>query len=253
MTEKSFSETLEHVLRGDVEPILSTLEVKTIEQPTWVIPVVALARCAESVDDWESAYELWTQARRIAPEWPAIDAGVRTASQQLLKRGLPLKEQKHNVEPVVERSEKVRQFEKQLAETVDRLDAVPQSSTSATTEPAPLVTPLDFDLTEMTEPAPDSKPAESGASEKTLDDLDQLINRLQGARIIPRDDAESIPAPELEADVDDVVSETLASIYLNQEQYGEAARIFDKLAEIQPERAAEFLQKAADARTRQQS
>ncbi len=75
-------------------------------------------------------------------------------------------------------------------------------------------------------------------------DLDRLINDLETARIVPRPDVDDIPEPDLEDDIDDVVSETLARIYTSQGQFREAARVYEKLAELQPDRADEFGKKA---------
>lgn len=82
------------------------------------------------------------------------------------------------------------------------------------------------------------------------DDLERLISELESARIIPRPDVDQIPAPDLDDEIDDMVSETLARIYASQHQYDEAARVYDKLAQQQPDRADEFEQKAAEMRQR---
>lgn len=83
-----------------------------------------------------------------------------------------------------------------------------------------------------------------------FDDLDSLITELESARIVPKPDFESIPSPALDDDIEDVVSETLARIYASQKQYEEAARVYEQLAEQQPEQAPSFLEKAAEMRTR---
>ena len=79
-------------------------------------------------------------------------------------------------------------------------------------------------------------------------DLDRLIDDLDGARIVPDQNIEDIPAPPLDDDIEDVVSETLARIYVAQEQHAEAARVYERLAEQQPARADVFRAAAAEQR-----
>ena len=86
------------------------------------------------------------------------------------------------------------------------------------------------------------------SDDATIDDLDRLISELEAARIMPHPDLENIPPPELEDEIDDVVSETLARIYASQKKYDEAARIYEQLAHQQPQEAAKFLQLAAEMR-----
>ncbi len=85
------------------------------------------------------------------------------------------------------------------------------------------------------------------------EELDRLIADLESARIVPRPDYETIEGPSLSAPVDDMVSETLARIYEGQKQYDEAARMYDKLAILKPDRADVFAQKAIELRTRAHS
>ncbi|MBT8401878.1 MAG: hypothetical protein KJO98_15490, partial [Rhodothermia bacterium] len=67
---------------------------------------------------------------------------------------------------------------------------------------------------------------------------------------VPRPDLDTVPEPDLTSDIEDVVSETLARIYATQKQYGEAARVYERLALENPDRAGEFEDKAADMRRR---
>ena len=80
------------------------------------------------------------------------------------------------------------------------------------------------------------------------EELDHLIQELETARIVPKPDHESIDPPELEQDIEDMVSETLARILEGQKQYEEAASMFDKLALIHPDRSEEFNTKASELR-----
>ncbi len=88
----------------------------------------------------------------------------------------------------------------------------------------------------------------SPSSDATIDDLDRLISELEAARIVPQPDLENIPPVELEDEIDDVVTETLARIYASQKKYDEAGRIYEQLAHQQPQEAAKFLQLAAEMR-----
>ncbi len=83
-------------------------------------------------------------------------------------------------------------------------------------------------------------------------DLDRLIGELESARIVPVEDPSTIPAPDLSDDIEDVVSETLARIYATQKQFSEAARVYDRLALENPDRAKEFEAKASEMRDRAQ-
>ncbi len=79
-------------------------------------------------------------------------------------------------------------------------------------------------------------------------DLDRLIQDLESARIVPDPDIKMIPQQELETEIEDVVSETLARIYANQKFYEEASAVYEKLAVQKPDKAEEYLQKARDLR-----
>ncbi len=100
------------------------------------------------------------------------------------------------------------------------------------------------------EAVPEAPPSPPVFSDEAPDDLDSLISELEGARITPRPDLDDLPAPDLDDDLDDLVSETLARIYAAQEQYADAARVYDRLAEQDPARAAEHREKAAAMRAR---
>lgn len=81
-----------------------------------------------------------------------------------------------------------------------------------------------------------------------VDDLDRLIEELESARIVPNPDLDDVPEIELDDEIDDMVSETLARIYASQKQYHEAARVYDQLARQQPDQAEHFRQQAAEMR-----
>lgn len=83
------------------------------------------------------------------------------------------------------------------------------------------------------------------------DDLDSLIRDLSDApRIRPDPEYDGPEERGIEADVDDMASETLAQIYAAQQQYAEAAVVYEKLARQSPDRAAELRQRAEEMRQR---
>ena len=105
------------------------------------------------------------------------------------------------------------------------------------------------------EAIPVDNPGEKAAEKSLKDDepyhdLDDLIKEIESARIVPDPNVESVEPTRLVADVQDVVSETLARIYANQRFFDEAARVYDKLAVQQPDRRSEFLEKAEEIRSR---
>jgi len=88
------------------------------------------------------------------------------------------------------------------------------------------------------------------AGEPEFQDLNRLIEELESARIVPNPDIPDVSDEELDTEVNDVVTETLARIYENQQYYGEAVLVYEKLAEQHPERSQEFLDRAAALRDR---
>lgn len=79
--------------------------------------------------------------------------------------------------------------------------------------------------------------------ESVADELDALIAGLTGARIRPSDTP--APAPDLESRIEDMASETLARIYADQQQFEEAARVYERLAETRPADRERYLERAA--------
>jgi len=83
-------------------------------------------------------------------------------------------------------------------------------------------------------------------------DLDDLIASLSGAgRIVPNPDPAPPPTFDEDAELDDMVSPTLARIHAAQGQYESAARIYDRLAEQEPLRAAEYRAEAEAMREKE--
>lgn len=107
--------------------------------------------------------------------------------------------------------------------------------------------PADYPVPERTAAPAQTAPAVgSQTAPPEFQDLDRLINELETASIVPDPDVPLLPADELESDIEDVVSETLARIYANQSYFEEAAIVYEKLASQHPHRKEEFLQRSAE-------
>jgi len=76
--------------------------------------------------------------------------------------------------------------------------------------------------------------------------LELLIQELEKARIVPDPDVQELSDDELEDEIEDLVSETLARIYAAQKYFEEARQVYEKLAHQNPERAHEFETKAME-------
>ena len=144
------------------------------------------------------------------------------------------------------------------AEGADTGWAVVSETETARTEgavvEAQIAAPID-------EPLPDARTEAEGVADThgvradpaVADDLDSLIRELEDApRIRPDPNFVGEDKDEGFDDeiADDMVSETLARIYVAQGQFGEAASVYEKLADQHPEQAKEFRKKAADVRAR---
>ena len=84
-------------------------------------------------------------------------------------------------------------------------------------------------------------------------DLDKLIEELETARIVPDPEVDMIPQSDLDTEIEDVVSETLARIYAHQKYFLEAADVYAKLAEQHPEKMEMFKAKAEEMRLKTKS
>jgi tetratricopeptide (TPR) repeat protein len=126
--------------------------------------------------------------------------------------------------------------------TEQDLDPTSQSAVDNVFQQTTSTVPGDRDDDERT---PSSAPSSLG-----FDDLDRLIQELESAKFDPRPDLDDIQAPDLENNTEGMVSETLARIYAAQDQFEDAALVYEQLADQQPERSDEFLRKASEMRER---
>ncbi|MEO0558671.1 MAG: tetratricopeptide repeat protein [Bacteroidota bacterium] len=136
--------------------------------------------------------------------------------------------------------------------------AILEDDLAPPTAEAPLAIPLLPPEPESTTPAAaqlepepkiDLEPEATTPDSSIADDLDALITQLDAAPRIKPDPTFSGPKVTFdESSMDDMVSETLAKIYAAQHQYVEAAVVYEKLAEREPDHADAHLERAAELR-----
>ncbi|MDA0683335.1 MAG: hypothetical protein O2797_06565 [Bacteroidetes bacterium] len=184
---------------------------------------VLLARIFEAEGDHPAALVMWKQAAFYGPEVTIIEEGLRHAilRKQFGKPG-----------------------EFILPEGIDSPSSAAPIS-EADTEPASEddVAAVFGGPTAGPSPASRSKPADPVPE---FQDLDKLIEELESAAIVPDPDIPMMDPGDLDLDIEDVVSETLARIYANQSYFEEAAQVYEKLAQQHPDRREEFLGKVAE-------
>jgi tetratricopeptide (TPR) repeat protein len=219
MLSATLSKAYQRLKQGEPGEALPLLERLVEQLPTYVTPHVLMAWAHEAQDEQGAALECWQRAYFLMPNSPAVQEGL----QRVMEAAAP---------------------------------GPPSSSPPATDETAPAAEPE--------APAPDEQPAtenlpfdlsEEARAETTeeapeFDNLDGLIGELESARIEPDPDLEDAPEPDLDTEIDDVVSETLARIYETQEQYAEAAVVYRQLAQQEPARAEELLDRAVQLERR---
>ncbi len=214
---------LQHILslleKGHADEAVPELEHLVEVAPAYAAAYVALARAYEAERRWNDALHAWQKARLLAPNSPSVRQGLRRLAAAMSHPGA-------TPEAPVEAPTWTKVGEVVQAEPETETESETESETETETE------------TETEEAPPD------------FEDLDRLIEELESARIVPDPEPEAIPPPDLESEIEDMVSETLAKIYASQNQFEEAARVYEKLAAQQPERATEFLHLATEMRRR---
>jgi len=270
MAVPDLKDAIEHLQRKDVDAAIATLEHKVEELPAHLTAHVLLARTYEARHEWTKALTCWENAHFLMPNSPV----VREGKARVLRR-------MDEAEPADEpspASETSPETPPDAAAESDDANAAPEGPTGNPSDDSPSSSGPPSDLEQLRQQAeaearsggarPDlaaaASPAEASSPNDASgpatpedridqleedDDLDHLIDNLKSARIEPDPDAEEdVPPPDLENDVDDLVSETLARIHEAQDQYREAAQIYVKLASQEPDRARQYLEKAAEMR-----
>lgn len=211
--------TLDLLDHGNTDEAIGTLQTVVEQVPMYVVAYVLLARAYEQQERWDAALDAWERAHFLMPTSPVARNGIeRVLDAQAAE------EEKRAAE-----------------ENSSPPESAPESSTTAPPSRLDLSTP---------EEMPDALSSAELSATGEDEELDHLIQELESARIEPDPNLDSVPAPDLDNDIEDMVSETLARIYTSQKQYGEAARVYTELASQKPKRAQEFLQKAAEMRDR---
>lgn len=193
---------------GRIEPARTVLQNILHNVPSHLSARVLLARIFEAEGDTASALTMWKQAAYHGPGVALIEQGLREAL---------LRQRFGNPVPI----------EALPADhPVDLPERPATPSGPAAQGPTPIPT--------------------AGTPPPEFQDLDRLINELETASIVPDPDIPMVSPDDLESDIEDVVSETLARIYANQSYFAEAAGVYEKLAVQHPYRKEEYLQRAAE-------
>ena len=263
MAVPDLQEALTQLQQKDVDAAIATLEDTVEALPAHLTAHVLLARSYEAKQKWERALRSWEQARFLLPNSPV----VREGKQRVLRK---MDEEDEDASA----PDTLPEMESPSPPTPAEADPAPASDTDDSLPGLPDPPDADSgpsdlqDLREQAEQEARQGGARPGLShqvegtpsspeEQVADfegegeedaDLDRLIEDLESARIEPTPDPADVPEPDLEDDVEDMVSETLGRIYESQENYKEAAEIYLKLAAQEPEQARDYLEKAASLR-----
>lgn len=229
---------------------VSVLQRLTEAAPAHVTAHVALARACEQVDRWAEARRSWQHAYLLQPGSPAVRAGLQRTAHRTAPEPRGEAAGGQAAGPPTQRDEETA--------------APPAPESPSRQEPASpqeIPSPLARSVSAGSARSGGEQAAGEGAALEELtsslpeqpdEDLDSLIEELEGARIEPTPNPEDVPAPDLDADGDDMVSPTLARIYEAQGQYAEAARVHRRLAEERPAEAEEHRRQAAELEARAQ-
>lgn len=245
--------------RGETAAALPILKQAVSRDPGHAAVRLLLARALEGEGRHDEAVAAWRMVRTLVPDSPTAVSGLKRALRQRVLASTPPDAWEialSDVEP--------RAMDGSPSTVDSGLPAPPEPGEAPDADPGepgwedvledvesvawrpPETTATDADPTTPVDPGPPDVPP----GEDEVQNLDELIRELESARIVPDPSIPPAAAEDLESDVDDVVSETLARIYENQRHFDEAARVYDTLAAQQPDRASEFRQKASEARER---
>ena len=239
-----------HLKQGKSDEAIPVLKQLVQKLPTYVTPHVLLAWAYEAREQWSEALDTWQHAYFLMPNSPAVHQGLQRAMKAGSETAFaPPSMSTEEPPPAPQLLQPPSPFEtppEREADSPPPHAEQPAEDESSQPSPTPPSAPNEL-LSELSE-SPDQGTTLSSPAE--FDHLDRLIDELEAARIEPQPDLDELPSPDLENEIEDVVSETLARIYVAQKQYREAARVFKKLAEQDPSRSQEFLESAEEMQHR---
>jgi len=271
MSVPDLQEPLALLEREDYDTAIAMLEEKIAALPAHVGAHVLLAHAYETQERWKDALQSWAEARFLMPNSPIAEAGTQRVLRRLEKDdensfafAFPpsLKTQApSDADPVDDpeaSGETTNKQDDQASGLAQLRRQAEREARKGGARPNLSDVPSSSDLPSTPDESPPTpeEQVEELEDEGGTDDLDHLINELQSARIEPEPDAETeAPPPDSAVEEDfenddttDIVSETLARIHEGQGDYQEAARIYETLADQEPERAEEFQEKADEMR-----
>ncbi len=251
-----------HLDAGEAITVVTRLEPVVRMMPSYAAAHVLLARAYGMTEQWTEAHTTWKKACLLVPTSQVLRASLLHSTQMLRRaaraKTAPVPKPTPVSRPVAP-SETPRQTtapsvadsnHKEIDVSLKPIQSRMAFPAEARLTPVPATEPQTVLGSKPRSISSSPRSARSTARAGSFDNLDDLIAQLEGARIEPRPDMDALPAPELESDIEDMVSETLARIYAAQKQFGEAANVYDKLAEQQPDRAEEYHAMATDLRKR---
>ena len=270
MAVPDLKDAIEHLQRKDLDAAIAALERKIEELPAHLTAHVLLARTYEADHQWRKALTCWENVRFLMPNSPVGREGKARTLRRLTREGTSTAAASPSPEEPAPPAEETpsapdaspaagadgtadaeRDADAGAPSSSDPPDELQQLRRQAEAEARSGGARPDLASETASASATDDEPAPEERVDQLEDedDLDHLIEKLESARIDPDPDAEGeVPAPDLDDEVDDLVSETLARIHEAQDQYRKAAQIYVKLASQEPDRAREHLEKAAEMR-----
>lgn len=269
MAVPDLTDEIEHLERKNLEAAIASLEHKVEALPAHLTAHVLLARAYEANHQWEKALTYWENVRFLMPNSPVGQEGKARALRRFNREEDAADDASLAEEPAPSEDEAAPDPDPSLSTDPDA-EADDAPSSAPPDELAQLRQQADAEArsggarpglaNEASSPASPAPEDEETAPEERVDqlededDLDRLIEKLESAHIDPAPDAETeAPPPDLEDEVDDLVSETLARIHEAQNQYRRAARIYVRLASQEPDRSREYLERAARMRQKADS
>lgn len=256
MAVPDLEDAIQHLQQKDLDAAIASLEEKIEELPAHLTAHVLLARAYEAKQKWDQSLKSWENVRFLMPNSPV----GREGKERVLRR------LKGESESTSEDESAEKSTESEPADQ-DADDGTPTTAPEAASELEELRRRAEQEARQggarsgLSEASASSAgPASRGDGssgtpedridelEQEDDDLDRLIDELESARIEPRPNVDDAPPPDLDPEIDDLVSETLARIHEAQDQYREAAQIYVKLASQEPDQARTYLEKAAEMR-----